>query len=226
MKHLIHLNRKELKKRENPNENGDLIYYAQLLDKGHSEGLKGISTKLLQIPSKENQFTAIMVARICTNRGVFTGHGDASPINVDPEIAPHIIRMAETRAKARALRDAVNIGTVAIEELGETTEKKGNDYEKKLSDPNGLNEKKKEKENSVGDQKENNTEKEKEPLMTERQRSFLFRLLAEKGLVGDVAHEGLKKAFKVTALKEVSRHQAKGMIEKLLKKDEVEEGGA
>ena len=47
-----------------------------------------------------------------------SGIGDAEPRNVSAEMKPHLLRMAETRAKARALRDAVNVGMAALEELG------------------------------------------------------------------------------------------------------------
>ena len=49
----------------------------------------------------------------------FTGIGDAAPNNVAPAMQTCLIRMAETRAKARALRDGVNVGTAALEELGD-----------------------------------------------------------------------------------------------------------
>ena len=50
---------------------------------------------------------------------VFTGIGDAAPNSVAPAMLNCLIRMAETRAKARALRDAVNVSVSAFEELGE-----------------------------------------------------------------------------------------------------------
>jgi hypothetical protein len=52
----------------------------------------------------------------------FTGIGDAAPGNVTPAMQNCLLRMAETRAKARALRDAVNVGSAAFEELGEEAE--------------------------------------------------------------------------------------------------------
>jgi hypothetical protein len=58
-------------------------------------------------------------AEVETAQGTFTGLGDASPGSVTRMMAPHLLRMAETRAKARALRDAVNVGVTALEELGD-----------------------------------------------------------------------------------------------------------
>jgi hypothetical protein len=96
-----------------------LVLYAGLLDLAHERGLKRVTTALVQAPSELNGMTAIVHAEVETAQGTFTGLGDASPGNVTRLMAPHLIRMAETRAKARALRDAVNVGVTALEELGD-----------------------------------------------------------------------------------------------------------
>ncbi len=98
------------------------VLYAGLLEEAHARGLRSIETELLQIPVAENGEVAIARAIVRTEDGKFTGIGDASPQNVGRMIAPHIIRMAETRAKARALRDAINVGVASIEELGDDPE--------------------------------------------------------------------------------------------------------
>ena len=95
------------------------VLYAGLLEEAHERGLRSIETELLQVPGTENGEVAIARAVVRTEDGKFSGIGDASPANVNRAIAPHVIRMAETRAKARALRDAINVGVTAFEELGE-----------------------------------------------------------------------------------------------------------
>jgi len=95
----------------------DFVLYAGLLDEAHQQGLKRISTTLIQIPHADNGMMAVVQAEVETERGIFSGIGDASPQNVTRMIVPHLLRMAETRSKARALRDAVNVGVTAVEEL-------------------------------------------------------------------------------------------------------------
>ncbi len=103
-------------------QGSDFVKYEGLLDEAHQQGLCRVSTTLLQVPHADNGHVAIVAAEIETAKGTFSGIGDASPANVSRMIAPHTIRMAETRAKARALRDAVNIGVAALEELGDLDE--------------------------------------------------------------------------------------------------------
>lgn len=99
------------------------VLYSGLLEEAHAQGLKSISTTLLQAPTDSNGNLAICHAQVeMQNGSTFTDIGDASPHNVNDMMRNCLIRMAETRAKARAMRDAVNVGVVSLEELEEATE--------------------------------------------------------------------------------------------------------
>lgn len=52
--------------------------------------------------------------------------------------------------------------------------------------------------------------------MTDPQKRYLFRILADQGIEGDKAHEHLKKLFHVETLKDVTKFEASKMIEQLL----------
>jgi|3_EtaG_2_1085321.scaffolds.fasta_scaffold26176_3 hypothetical protein len=97
------------------------ITYEGLLDLAHHNGLKSITTELIsyQGVGKEAVVRAVAVRRSEAEGGEssYTGLGDASPQNVGKGIAMCTLRMAETRAKARALRDFNNVGMCAVEEL-------------------------------------------------------------------------------------------------------------
>lgn len=100
------------------------VLYAGLLDLAHRMGMTSINTHIVQLPTKENGEYCVVEAQVTmADRGgkaqFYTGIGDASPQSVSMAgLKPHMLRLAETRAKARALRDAVNVGVAAIEELG------------------------------------------------------------------------------------------------------------
>lgn len=97
----------------------DFILFEGLLHLAHQEGLRKVKTQVLQIPSMQNDHLAVVQAEVETDKGFFTGLGDASPESVNKNVTPHLIRLAETRALARALRFAINIGMTTVEELGD-----------------------------------------------------------------------------------------------------------
>jgi hypothetical protein len=106
----------------------DFCLYSGLLDLGHQKGIQMIQVDVVQFPTKENGFEAICKATVESKDGqTFIECGDANPKNVNPKISGHILRMAATRAKARALRDFTNIGITCLEELGDPDEVVGDE---------------------------------------------------------------------------------------------------
>ena len=99
------------------------VLYAGLLAEAHERGLKAIETQIIQTPCAENDNVAIARAVVIMAEGeTFTEFGDASPRNVARHLLEATIRMALTRAKARALRDAINVGETCLEELDQEAE--------------------------------------------------------------------------------------------------------
>lgn len=98
--------------------------YRGVLREAHANGLIGLEVSVIQPPSEANGQSAICQA-IATFSGpdgrerIFTEIGDCDTKNAGPMIVPHKIRMAATRAKGRALRDALGIGEALAEEMSE-----------------------------------------------------------------------------------------------------------
>jgi hypothetical protein len=99
-------------------QNRDYPLYAGILAEAHERGLQAIETELIQIPGADNDYVAIVKATVRMKDGsVFEDYADASPRNTSARISTALIRMASTRSKGRALRDAINVGQTMLEEL-------------------------------------------------------------------------------------------------------------
>jgi len=92
------------------------VQFGGLLAMAHEHGLQSLTARFLTVEA--DLATAEATATFEDGR-CFTECGDASPGNVGDKVRPHFARMALTRAKARALRDALNIGMCSVEELSD-----------------------------------------------------------------------------------------------------------
>lgn len=97
--------------------------YRGVLREAIENGLTRLVVQLIQFPSPDNGNMAVCSATAVFEGAdgkerMFTEVGDCDNHNCGSMIAPHKIRMAATRAKGRALRDALGIGDALAEEIG------------------------------------------------------------------------------------------------------------
>ena len=90
------------------------VRYAGLLALAHERGLQSLEASFLHVTAT---LATAQATAVFTDGCRFTECADASPDNVPFHLKPHFARMALTRCKARALRDALNIGLTALEEV-------------------------------------------------------------------------------------------------------------
>jgi hypothetical protein len=92
----------------------DFIEYQGLLALAHEQGLIELGAEFISVTPE----LALAAAHAYFKDGrKFWDAGDATPQNVHSHVKAHFPRVALTRAKARCLRDALNIGLVAVEEV-------------------------------------------------------------------------------------------------------------
>ena len=99
-------------------EGREFVKYPGLLDLGHQKGISQIEVEVVQLPTADNGHFAVCKANVVSKTGdSFVDIGDANPQNCSSKVAKHLLRMASTRAIARALRSFCNIGISALEEI-------------------------------------------------------------------------------------------------------------
>jgi hypothetical protein len=203
-----------------PGNGKEAVTYAELLGMAHDEGLKSIQTEILAQPSEENGGRCIVKAAVEVEKGRFEGIGDADPGNVENFLAPHLIRVAETRAKARALRDAVNCGVVSFEELDGGSNGPGH------SGPgSGASTRRPEPRRSSMPPRAANRANGSDGPMSEAQRRYLFRLLAGQGYQGAAAEDYLRERLGVQQISRASRRDASALIDELVQSAPDQGGG-
>jgi hypothetical protein len=93
------------------------VKFAGLLQMAHERGLVSLTAEWTS--NSDELSLAHAVATFSDGRR-FEESGDATPANTNRKVAVHFRRVALTRAKARALRDALGVDLVAVEELAES----------------------------------------------------------------------------------------------------------
>ncbi len=187
-------------------EGREFIKFGGLLHLATEKGISRIETEIIQLPTPENQNSAIIRAVVESKEGdLFSGIGDCSPANCHPKVAKHSIRIAETRAVARCLKLFVDSPYTCIEELSDETDVLGGNNQK----PHKTLKVEKSKQ-ATPKSGSGNGESSQKP-MSQAQKSAIFNIGKRKGLTL-VDLEKISQENYSSPLIDLSQQQASNLI--------------
>ncbi len=204
--------------------------FRKLLEAAHAEKLSSVDTSVLQYPSRETRETAVVRATITTSQGTFTGLGDAAPESVPEKLRSALVRVAETRALCRALRTALCVPYVAVEELGDKIrflpDKRDNGAERNARPRNDRPGQRSENDRRTTDappprrghgrdERPEQAGGSENKAMSDAQKKLLFRLAFNLGATKENVRERVVKALGVDRLEWATRLDASKAIDTL-----------
>jgi len=222
-------------------EGKEFVKYPGLLDLGHQKGISSIEVEIVQMPTSENGNFAVCRATVMSKLGeTYSDIGDANPSNCSSKVSKHLLRMASTRAIARALRSYTNVGMTALEELADINEavNEGGNHEhpKAQSKPARKAAAKAPKKSAAADEKEkaepeqvppaDGNQNQQEPSsnasskdhavagMSEAQRRAIFNLSRRRGISVDEVECMVEESYGVS-LDNLSSKDASSFIRNL-----------
>ena len=217
-------------------EGKEFVKYPGLLDLAHQKQILSIEVDPLQFPTKDNGNVAICKATVVSKMGeTFSDLGDANPLNCSAKVAKHLLRMASTRAIARALRSFTNIGMTCLEEIGDfkdvepakqtrrTPPKKSNgngdkgkagSSEKKEAKPQSKEPVAKPDEKEEPSTNSGNSEESTTPKMSEAQKRAVMNLSRRRGISVEETEKMATEKYQVP-LENLSSKQAAEFIRQL-----------
>ena len=225
-------------------EGSEFVKYPGLLDLGHQKGILKIEVDPIQLPTKENGNFAICKATVVSKTGeTYIDVGDANPENCAKRVVKHLLRMASTRAIARALRSFTNIGMTCLEELADLNDVIGDESPRGKSKTRKLAPKKEEGKETKStkkpdvkakaNSKEKTTEppktKPKEedsqtdtsqdeqptvPRMSEAQKRAIYNLSRRRGISVEECEKMVQESYQ-TSLENLSSKDASAFIRTL-----------
>lgn len=80
--------------------------------------IKTSKTKVVQVPTMENEIAATVRVRVSIGDQTFDGCANVTEASAPDIIGPHVVALAETRAEGRALKKALNLRVLTKEEAG------------------------------------------------------------------------------------------------------------